>query len=445
MDAREIRRMSLRFVGATALFLALGFAATLVGGCGGKSEQGATLKGDAQVQSSSPPKAAFSPSNLRSAPVGAPVDGRPWTAQVAVMDLDRDGLADILVCDGQRNQVGWIRQTARGVFEEQPIATEIPGPVHAEAVDIDGDGDLDVLVASMGVIFPNNDKIGSVVILENDGHQHFTKRVVAEHIARVTDVRAGDFNGDGKLDLAVAQFGYNQGEIRWMENLGNWNFRSHILLSLSGAINVCVADLNGDRTPDIVAVIAQEWEEIVLFENDGSGNFTHKTIYGSTNEDYGSSGISLCDLNRDGKPDILYTNGDGFDYAEPGSRPWHGVQWLENVGGGQFRFHRIGDLPGAYSPVGVDFDADGSMDVIAVSGFNTWNKPEAVSMMLFHNDGAMRFTPFPLAHTPTHLLTVAVGDLDGNGKPVIVTGGFHAYPPFEHMSRVTVWRKVEQP
>lgn len=400
---------------------------------------------DVHAPSSPATQVSFGPQSVRSQAVGVPLEGKPWMPQVAAIDLDRDGLVDIVACDGVKNQVVWLRQVARGQFEEQVIATDIPGPVHAEAVDIDGDGDLDLLIASMGVIFPNNEKIGSVIILENDGHQHFTKHIIAEQIARVTDVRAGDFNGDGRLDLAVAQFGYDQGEVRWMENLGNWQFRSHNLLNLSGAINVLVADFNGDKTLDIAAVISQQWEEVVLFQNDGTGNFTNKVIFGSTNEDYGSSGISLCDLNRDGRPDVLYTNGDGFDYAEPGSRPWHGVQWLENLGGGQFRFHRIGDLPGAYSPVAIDFDHDGSMDVVAVSGFNDWKKAKSVSLMLFHNDGKMNFTPFPLAHEPTHLMTLAAGDLDGTGEPVLITGGFHAYPPFDRMSRITVWRKSSTP
>ena len=136
------------------------------------------------------------------------------------------------------------------------------------------------------------------------------------------------------------------------------NLDPYLLLRGPGGQERDNDDLNGDRTLDIVAVVSQQWEEIHLFENDGKGNFTAKIIFGSTNEDYGSSGISLCDLNGDGRPDILYSNGDGFGpAATPGPRPWHGLQWLENVGGGNFRFHRIGDMPGAYSPVGVDLEA----------------------------------------------------------------------------------------
>lgn len=379
------------------------------------------------------------------APIGAAFEGKPWISHLTVVDLDRDGRADVLACDDKLQAVVWLRQNAPGHFEESSLMRDLPTPVHVEAVDIDGDGDLDLLVACMGEIFPNNDKIGSVVVLENDGHEHFTRHVVADHIARVTDIRAGDFDGDGKLDLAVAQFGYDQGEIRWMRNLGGWQFESHVLLNLSGTINVCVADMNGDRLPDIVAVVSQQWEEIYLFENRGRGEFATKRLFGSTNQDFGSSGISLCDLNRDGRPDILYTNGDGFGYADPGQRPWHGLQWLENLGDGFFRYHRIGDLPGAYSPVGVDLDGTGATDIVCTSGFNDWKNPDAASVVVFKNDGKLNFTMHVLAREPIQLITCAVGDLDGSGRQSIVAAGFYAYPPFDRMGRITLWKPRAKP
>lgn len=330
-----------------------------------------------------------------------------------------------------------------GVFAEEALAEDLPAPVHATVTDLDADGDRDVLVACMGLVPPNNDRIGSVIVLENDGRQNFAPRVLLEKVARVTDVQAGDFNADGRLDLAVAQFGYEEGEIRWMENMGGWNFRSHQLLDRAGAVNVCVADMNADSTPDIVAIVSQQWEELYLFSNDGRGNFRSKVIYDSTNEDYGSSGISLADINRDGRPDILYTNGDGFD-LKPGPHPWHGVQWLENVGNEFFIFHRLGDLPGAFSPIGTDFDGDGDVDVLAVGCLSDWASPKAptASLIWYRNDGAQDFTPVTLAIKPTHLLTAAVGDLDGDGRPEVVTGAFYAFPPFKDMSRVTLWTRT---
>lgn len=373
--------------------------------------------------------------------IGNPVEGKPWITHVQVADLDGDGRADLIACDAKKNAVTWLRQIAPNQFQEMAIGAEIAGPVHTEAVDIDGDHDIDVLVASMGQVFPNNDKIGSIVILENDGRQQFTKRIIAQDVSRVTDVRAADFNGDGRLDLAVAQFGYEQGEVCWMENLGNWQFQTHVLLNLSGAINVCIADFDNDGKQDIAALLSQQWEEIYLFTSDGAGKFSSKVIFGSTNEDFGSSGMTACDLNRDGLPDLLYTNGDGFDYAEPGSRPWHGVQWLENRGHGVFKNHRIGSLPGAYGPVALDVDADGAMDVIAVSGFNDWKNPRSASLVMFQNDGRMGFVPHVLANAPTHLITCVAFPSEGAARPAFVTGGFHAYPPWDRMSRLTLWTK----
>ena len=375
--------------------------------------------------------------------IGAAITQPPWIAHLALVDLDKDGLLDVVFCEAKESKVIWLRQSSPGIFDEIVLATNMRAPVHVTAADMNGDGHLDLIVSSMGVVFPDNDKIGTVFILENDGHQHFTPHIVLENTSRVTDAQAADINGDGQMDLVLAQFGYDQGEVSWLERTGPWEFRRHVLLDLSGAINVCIADFNGDHKPDIVALISQQWEEIYYFENQGGGAFAQKRIWGSTNEDYGSSGISVCDLNRDGRPDLLYTNGDGFGPAvTPGPRPWHGVQWLENMGDGNFRYHRLGDLPGAYSPIGVDLDGDGAMDVVAVAAYADWNNSNRnlVSLMWFRNDGKMNFEPRVLARAPKDLLTVAAGDFDGNGKQSLVTGGFYIYPPYDAMGRITLWK-----
>jgi hypothetical protein len=376
-------------------------------------------------------------------PVGAPVSefGRPLVTNVQLVDLDQDGLLDILYCEGQQNTVRWIRQQPRGVFTEQVLGEPVLGPVHLQAVDFTGNGHLDILVASMGQITPINDRIGAVVVLENLGGERFRNRVLLDQVARVTDVRAADLTGNGRPDLVVGQFGYHQGEIRWMENLGDWQFRSHALLGLSGTIHTPVADYDGDGRLDIAALVSQEWEEVHLFRNQGGGRFQGSVLWGSTNEDFGSSGLTAVDLNRNGRTDLIFTNGDGFDYAGYGFRAWHGVQWLENLGGGRFAYHRIGDMPGAYSPQVADLNGDGHLDLVTVGGFADWRSPRSVSLMAWVNNGQQQFRPVVLAHRPTHLITAAVGDLDGNGVPVIVTGGWHLFPPYDHLSSVTLWRR----
>jgi hypothetical protein len=372
-------------------------------------------------------------------PIGDKFTKPPMISNLQTVDLDKDGLLDIVGCDVLNNKVFWIRQFPAGLYTEYVLADSIPAPSHVQAIDFNKDGNLDLIVSSLGMLFPSNDKIGAIYILENDGKMRFTKHLIVDKIARCSDVRAGDLNGDGLLDLVAVEFGYDDGETRWLENLGNWKFKSHILQSLSGGINCELVDLDNDGHLDIITLISQEWEEIYLFVNNGKGEFEPILLYGSTNEDFGSSSISLVDLDQDGKIDILYTNGDAFDYIPPRPRPWHGVNWLENKGNHKFEFHRIANFGGAYGARAVDINHDGHLDIIAVSAFNLWENPNAQSIIWLENDGKMNFIPHDIANSPTHLLCLSLGDFNNDGEIDVVTGGMHVYPPYDRMARVTLW------
>jgi hypothetical protein len=86
-------------------------------------------------------------------------------------------------------------------------------------------------------------------------------------------------------------------------------------------------------------------------------------------------------------------------------------------------------------------DGDGDIDVMVVSAYNNWERPDAWSLAMFENDGQMGFTQRPITGTPTHLITLAVGDLDADRRPDLVTGGMHMSYPFDRMSRVTTWMR----
>lgn len=372
-------------------------------------------------------------------PIGQKFTEPPLISHVQAVDLDGDGLLDVIDCDAKNNTINWIRQYPAGVYTESILATDLIAPAHVQAIDFDKDGDLDLMVGVLGMLFPNNDKIGSVVILENDGHCNFKKHVVIDKVARVSDVSAGDLDNDGNMDLAVAQFGYDDGETRWIENLGDWKFKSHILQNLSGPINVEIIDIDNDGDLDIVSLVSQEWEEIYCFINDGKGNFRPKLMWGSSNQDFGSSGISMCDLDKDGDMDILYSNGDAFDYIPPQGRPWHGVQWLENKGNLNFEFHRLCSFTGATNVRAADIDNDGDLDLFVVSEFNLWDSPESYSLIWLENTGNMQFAKHKISKNPTHLLCCEPGDFNKDGLVDLVTGGMHTYPPYDRMGRITLW------
>ncbi len=377
---------------------------------------------------------------LKPLPIGDGFEKPPMISHLQVLDLDNDGLLDVIVCDITQNKISWIRQSPLGVYSEESLAEDMSAPSHIQAVDFDKDGDLDFMVSLLGIIYPNNDKIGSIVILENTGDNRFKKHLIADKIARVADVRAADLDGDNDLDLAAIQFGYLDGETRWLENLGGWQFKSHILQSLSGGINVEVVDIDNDGDNDLITLVSQEWEEIYLFLNDGKGGFTPRRLFGSSNDDFGSSGIYLSDFDQDNDIDVLYTNGDSFDYVPPRPRPWQGVNWLENKGNLVFQFHRIADFGGAYNARPFDIDNDDDLDLFVVSSFNAWDNQDSQSFIWLENDGKMSFTRHNIASDPSHLLALELGDFNKDGKMDMVTGGLHVFAPFDRMARITLWQ-----
>jgi hypothetical protein len=359
---------------------------------------------------------------------------RPRITNVLVTDLDRDGRDDVIVCDDVAGRVSWLRIES-GTWNEVVLA-EIPAPSRVSVVDYDGDGHLDVVVASIGFVEPTDDLIGSVWLLVNRGDTTFEPRRLVAGLPRVADVKPIDYNGNGKIDFVVACFGWRKsGGIVLLEQVHPKLFVEHRVADRNGAMQIEVADWNGDGHDDFVVLFAQEHESVELYLNDGHGRFEWQTLARAPHPAWGSSGIQLVDLDQDGDLDLVWTNGDMMDEVSI-AKPYHGVRWLENRGG-ELIPHELVRMPGCYRAVVRDIDGDGHLDLVASSLNFFWPTDDFPSLLWLRNDGRQNFSPFRILHSPTNLVTMDVGDLDHDGIPDIIVGGMHLAGPLGRHGRLT--------
>lgn len=365
-----------------------------------------------------------------------PKTERPQATNVNVTDLDQDGKDDFLACDNANGAVSWVRHE-NGEWTETEIFS-IPAPGGTAVFDFEKDGDLDIVVSSMGYMRPNDELIGEAYLLVNRGDQTFEPIGLARGMPRITDVKPADFDGDGDYDFVLAMFGWRTtGGIAWIEQVDPKNFRFHKVLDINGPMKVEVGDLNGDGRTDFVVLVTQQHEAIGLFENLGNGQFGNRLITQAKHPSFGSSGIDLVDLDRDGDLDILYTNGDMMDDNSEW-KPYHGVSWVENRIEG-WALHRIALLPGCYAAEAADMDGDGDLDVVASAMNFHWPEYDMPSLVLLENDGTQRFSRHSIAHDPSNLVSCAIGDLNHDGTPDIVAAGMHVAGPLQRTGRLTAW------
>jgi hypothetical protein len=378
---------------------------------------------------------------------GLPGDSPPAVSNVNLVHLSDPHKLDLLACEMRWGHVMTLnpRDPAAG----WKVIGKATNPAHAEVVDLDRDGIPDVLVADLGNFSPTDLRCGKVLWLRGKPDGTYEPHTLLENVGRVADVQAADFNGDGKLDLVVGVFGWQTtGEVLYLENkTTDWahpEFEPHVVDKRHGAIHVPVTDLDGDGRPDFVALIAQEHETVVAYLNRGGGTFEQKTLYAAPHPAYGSSGIQLVDLNGDGKLDVLYTNGDVLDQPYL-LKPYHSIQWLENKGNLEFEHHPLAPLYGVHRAVAADFRGTGRLDVAAVSflpaeGFPQRDKLNLASVIMLEQTEPGRFVCHTLETVSCDHVTCVAGDLFGSGRPDLVTGTFTSGGKAGHS--VEIWKNL---
>lgn len=344
----------------------------------------------------------------------------PMVIDIVSADLGEHHGKGFLICDAEANQVRWLARVDDAWRES--LLVEVPVPSRTEVVDFDNDGDVDIVVATLGVLPPSDRLAGKVLILRQDDEGRFEKEILLDGVGRTTDARAMDVDGDGDLDLVVAVFGGGPvGEIAWLETTGSGKPIKHVLLEIPGTLSAAPVDLDGDGRMDFVSLIAQEYELVVAFMNRGQARFEQVILAQAPHPMYGFTGMKLADLDGDGDTDILISNGDALD-TQPDPKPYHGVQWLENLGNLRFEFHNIARFYGAATAAAGDVDGDGDLDVVAGSWLNFWDDPRRQSLVWFENDGKKGFSRRDLLNRPSGIVSLALADATGDDRVDIVAG-----------------------
>ncbi len=274
---------------------------------------------------------------------------------VYASDIDGDGDIDLLSASILDDKVAWYENTdGNGNFSsEQIITSSTERAKCVYACDIDGDGDNDVITCSTS--FYDN----KISWYENtDGNGLFgPQQIITDLADSPTSVYACDIDGDGDIDVISASFYDNK--VAWYENIdgyGNFSTEQIITNTAGGATRVYACDIDGDSDNDVLAASSSD-NKITWYENiDGNGNFSSEKII-TTSVD-GPKTVYACDIDSDGDNDVFYGSYDS------------NILWSENINGnGDFGPQQIiTDL--ANSPNSVyacDIDGDADLDLLSAS------------------------------------------------------------------------------
>ncbi len=284
------------------------------------------------------------------------------------------------------------------------------GPASVATGDLNGDGKRDLAVANTG---SNN-----VSVLLGNGNGGFGKARNFAAPSAPQSVAIGDLNSDGKRDLAVANTGSNSVSV--LLGNGNGGFGAATSFAVGRyPESVAIGDLNRDGRPDLaVANSGSGSKSISVLLGNGDGSFGAATYLALGT---GPSSVAIGDLNDDGIPDLA------------AARRTNVVSVLLGNGDGTFEaaLHFVVGLYPSSVAIG-DLDGDGNLD-LAVSNSGSHNhQPGTVSILLGNGEGNFR-APKSFA-AGYHPYSVAIGDLNRDGKPDLAVANATSGSGFGHVS-----------
>lgn len=283
-----------------------------------------------------------------------------------------------------------------------------------------------LLVLESGILEPNDEPRGRLVQYDvGQADSLRFDRVLIDSLYRPVFVQRYDFDKDAVDEFVICEFGNNRGRLALYKADGA-KYTRHVLEPSPGAIRFEIRDMTGDGAPDIVALFAQGNERIELFVNDGRGSFpAPPRILARFPPVYGSMYFTLTDFNDDGSPDILYVNGDNFDYSRI-AKPYHGVRILENDGTNNFHERYFFPIYGAARAEVADFDGDGDLDILTTSNFAGQAHAPDQGIVFLENTGRLTFQPYEFTAAALNQWNLmAIADLDRDGWPDVIIGAMN--------------------
>jgi hypothetical protein len=325
-------------------------------------------------------------------------------SSVAVGDFNGDHKLDLAIanfcgedstCEQGPDNVSILLGNGDGTFQSPMKSIVGTSPDSVAVADFNGDGKLDLAVAN------NGDNTVSILLGKGDGT--FRRQVDYTTGPGVSSVAVGDFNGDGKVDLAVADSAggdaQNSGVSVLLGN-GDGTFQQYVDYATGDdPLSVAVADLNDDGKQDLVLANYFGNTVSVLLGN-GDGTFNPHSDYGTQ---FGPTAVLVGSFHGPSRADVVATNSNDT------------VSVLLGNGTGTFPTHQ--DFAIAIEPWSLatgDFNGDGKPDVVATAIFGN-----VVSVLLGNGNGT--FQQHVDYDTGRYPYAVVVGDFNHDGKADLAT------------------------
>jgi hypothetical protein len=314
--------------------------------------------------------------------------------------INADGFTDIITANRFNNKLRVFLGVGDGTFNPQTPLNTGTEPQGITTGDINNDGNLDLVTAN------SFDGIGgnTVSVLVGNGDGKFLTKPVVAILSAPLSVILGDFNSDGKLDIATANEGSHSVSI--LLGNGNGTFIAATNPETgSGTKSVAMGDVNGDGFLDLAT--ADFFGGLSLLLANGDGSFKPRIPLTAGSNPFS---VIIADVNGDGKKDLISAN-----YGS------NNVSIL--LGNGNGTFQSATPASTGTKPVSVaaaDLDGDGKIDLAVANSYNNFFSPiNTISLLAGNGDGtfkaAINFT------TGTRPYSVTIADFNGDSKPDIAT------------------------